>query len=159
MDIYIYIYIYIYIIYIYIYILYILPPPPRGRPHHACRPDQLRRVPSTKLEGTSTTSPCLTGIRERLAEYGWKPHRVFIGPTNICVKNIGVRFHRFRDFKQYYFNSIPPTSPSECLATLKLAVALAPARPEEAVVFVRAPSDTLSCEQAALKASILRASR
>ena len=28
----------------------------------------------------------------------------------VCVKNRGVRFHRIRDFKQYYLNSIPPTS-------------------------------------------------
>ena len=28
----------------------------------------------------------------------------------LCVKNRGVRFHRTRDFKQHYFNSIPPTS-------------------------------------------------
>ena len=28
----------------------------------------------------------------------------------ICVSNGGVRFHRIRDFKQYYFNSIPPAS-------------------------------------------------
>ena len=34
-----------------------------------------------------------------------RPH--FIG---ICMKNRGVRFHRIRDFEQYYFNSIPPTS-------------------------------------------------
>ena len=27
----------------------------------------------------------------------------------VCVKNRGVRFHRVWDFKQYYFNSIPPT--------------------------------------------------
>ena len=34
-----------------------------------------------------------------------RPH--FIG---ICVINRGVQFHRIRDFKQYYFKSIPPTS-------------------------------------------------
>ena len=27
-----------------------------------------------------------------------------------CVKKRGVRFHRTRDFKHYYFDSIPPTS-------------------------------------------------
>ena len=55
---------------------------------------------------------------ERLAEYGWKPHRDFLARakqspapfTGICVKHRGVRFHRIRDFKLYYFNSVPPTS-------------------------------------------------
>ena len=28
----------------------------------------------------------------------------------LCMKNRGVRFHRTRGFKQYYSNSIPPTS-------------------------------------------------
>ena len=46
---------------------------------------------------------------ERLAEYGWKPHRVCFGPrkayrlpqlTGTCAKNRGVRFHRIRDFEQ-----------------------------------------------------------
>ena len=38
--------------------------------------------------------------------------QTYHGPqfTCICVKNRWVRFHRIRDFKQYYFNSIPPTS-------------------------------------------------
>ena len=31
-------------------------------------------------------------------------------------KKQGVRFHRIRDVKQYYFNSIPPTSQSCCIA-------------------------------------------
>ena len=48
-----------------------------------------------------------------LIEFFWlkKQHR---GPqfTGICVKDRGVRFHRFRDLKQYDFNSIPPTSRS-----------------------------------------------
>ena len=30
--------------------------------------------------------------------------------TSIRVERRGVRFHRIRDFKQYYFNCIPPTS-------------------------------------------------
>ena len=56
---------------------------------------------------------------ERMAEYGWKPHRVVLGSTKtyhgpqlagICVKNGEVRFHRIRDFKQHYFQGIPPTS-------------------------------------------------
>ena len=41
---------------------------------------------------------------------GFKPtyHRPhFIGT---CVKHRGLRFHQIRDFKQYYFNSVPPTS-------------------------------------------------
>ena len=29
--------------------------------------------------------------------------------TGMCVKNAGVRCHRIRDSKQYYFNSVPPT--------------------------------------------------
>ena len=34
-----------------------------------------------------------------------RPHFI-----DICVKIRGVRFHRNRDFKQYYLNSVPPTS-------------------------------------------------
>ena len=57
---------------------------------------------------------------ERLAEYGWKPHRdllaqkTYRGPqfTCICVKRRGVQFDRIRDFKYYSFNTIPPTSHS-----------------------------------------------
>ena len=57
---------------------------------------------------------------ERLADYGWEPHRVVLGSKNchrpqytgICVNNRGVRFYRIRDFKQYYFNSVPPSSHS-----------------------------------------------
>ena len=47
---------------------------------------------------------------ETLAEY----EKAYHGPqfTGICVKHRGVRFRRTRDFKQYYFNSIPPTSHS-----------------------------------------------
>ena len=46
-----------------------------------------------------------------LIEISWpkinnKRHHV----TGICVKDRGVQFHRIRDLKQYYFNSIPPTS-------------------------------------------------
>ena len=29
--------------------------------------------------------------------------------TGTCVNNRGARFHRIRDFKLCYFNSIPPT--------------------------------------------------
>ena len=38
--------------------------------------------------------------------------KTYQGPlfTGACVKHSGVRFYRIRDFKQYYFNSIPPTS-------------------------------------------------
>ena len=38
--------------------------------------------------------------------------KAYHGPqfAGICVKNRGVRFHRIRDVKEYYF-SIPPTSP------------------------------------------------
>ena len=46
-----------------------------------------------------------------LIEFVWlkEPNH---GPrfTGTCVKHKGVRFHRVRDFKQSYFNSIPPTS-------------------------------------------------
>ena len=56
---------------------------------------------------------------ERLAEYGWKPHRVLVAQQQILRASIyrytrkttgGVQIHRIRDFKQYYFNSTPPTS-------------------------------------------------
>ena len=42
------------------------------------------------------------------------------------VKHRGVRFHRIRDLKQYYFNSIPPTSqlyPTHAYRTVPLAAA------------------------------------
>ena len=32
--------------------------------------------------------------------------------TGTCVNTRGVWFHRIRNFKQYYFNSVPPTSVS-----------------------------------------------
>ena len=59
---------------------------------------------------------------ERLVEYSWRPHQVFVdqqtyrGPqfTDLCVNSTSVRFHRIRDFKQYYFNSVPPTSQQRC---------------------------------------------
>ena len=57
-------------------------------------------------------------LNERLAEYGWKPHRISVAQKHILQaslcrymrKHRGVWFHRIRDFKQYYFNRIPPTS-------------------------------------------------
>ena len=42
----------------------------------------------------------------------------------ICAKHRGVRFHRIRDFKQYYFNSIPPTSQSYGQTALALSLPL-----------------------------------
>ena len=55
---------------------------------------------------------------ERLAEYGWKPHRVCLARkglyraqcNGIWVNNRGAPFHRIRDAKQHDFNGIPPTS-------------------------------------------------
>ena len=46
-----------------------------------------------------------------LIEIGWL-EKACHGPqfTGTCVKHRGVRFRRIRDFKQYCFNSIPPTS-------------------------------------------------
>ena len=54
---------------------------------------------------------------ERLVEYGWKPRRMFVAQTNYYLQAStyrhrrptirGVRFHRTRDVKQHYFNSIP----------------------------------------------------
>ena len=45
-----------------------------------------------------------------LIEIFWLKN-AYDGPqfTGTCVKHRGVRFHRIRDFKQYYFNGIPPT--------------------------------------------------
>ena len=95
--------IYIYI-YIYLYSDPISPEAEAGRPS-----PELRPAPGLPPAGLS----------ERLAEYGRKPHRTCgarnknnyrLQFTGIWIKNRGVRFHRIRDFKQYYFNSIPPTS-------------------------------------------------
>ena len=36
--------------------------------------------------------------------------KTIVGLTGICVKTRGERVHRIRDFKEYYFNSVPPTS-------------------------------------------------
>ena len=60
-----------------------------------------------------------------MAEYGWKPHRISLAKKQakkqlsqpsiywyVRRENQRVRFHRIRDSKQYYFNSIPPTSHS-----------------------------------------------
>ena len=40
--------------------------------------------------------------------------KTYHGPqyAGLCVKNRGAWFHRIRDIKQYYFNSVPPTSQS-----------------------------------------------
>ena len=53
-----------------------------------------------------------------MAEYGWKPHRIRVAQQKTyhglqfagTSETQGVWFHRIRDFKHYYFNSIPPTS-------------------------------------------------
>ena len=52
----------------------------------------------------------------RLIEFVW-PKKACCRPwfTGTCVKTRGVRFHRIRDSKQYYFNSIPPTSRNMCV--------------------------------------------
>ena len=102
-----YIYIYTYIItytciYIYIYIPNIIPGVARRR----------------RLPGPAHVHSIPNATHERLAEYGWKPHRMCVAQKNdhrpqftcICVKHRGMWFHRIRDIKQYYFNSIPPTS-------------------------------------------------
>ena len=67
--------------------------------------------------------PLLHGGVQNQASRGWRNtvgnlidifwlNKTYHGPqfTGICVKRRGVRFHRIRDFKQYYFNSTPPTS-------------------------------------------------
>ena len=54
---------------------------------------------------------CLQNTVGNLIEICW-PKKAYHRPqlTGICMNNRGVRFHRVRDFKQYCFNSIPPTS-------------------------------------------------
>ena len=52
------------------------------------------------------------GIRLETSSKLFAPTKTYHRPqfSGICVENRGVRFHRTRDFKQYHFNSIPPTS-------------------------------------------------
>ena len=61
---------------------------------------------------------------ERLAECGWKPHRIVVAQTNLsrpsicwctCEKQRGSVSSNSRFHKQYYFNSMPPTSHREPL--------------------------------------------
>ena len=83
----------------------ILQGPQRQRPGQCPwpRPLRTRKRPGI-LRGWRNTT--VANHRNCLAQT--KYH----GPpfTDMCVKNRGVRFHRIRDFKQYYFNSIRPTS-------------------------------------------------
>ena len=101
--------------------------------HGSCTFTEVARlVPSGKYEpgsplSASHQSPTLglavcspSFLSERLAEYGWKPHRIVVAQKGLSRASIDwymrekqrVRFHRIRDFKQDYFNSIPPTSDS-----------------------------------------------
>ena len=74
------------------------------------------RTPSPKTVGLprAVRASC-----ERLAEYGWKPHqfpviqkqRSWAPIYRYMREQQGVRFHRTRDFKQDYFNSVPPGQP------------------------------------------------
>ena len=111
MCIYVYIYIYIHIhmyvcvyTYIYIYIHIWLPSP---------------RAVIDRGSLAECTSPSLETIRVRgwwntvgnVIEIIWLKQTYHgLEFTGICVNNRRVRFHRIRDFKQYCFNSIPPTS-------------------------------------------------
>ena len=63
----------------------------------SCRPDLLRGWRNTV---------------GNLIEICWGSKKAYRRPCviGICVKNRGVRFHRIRDFKQYYFSSTPPIS-------------------------------------------------
>ena len=88
---YTYIYIYIYHIYIYVCDLHAM-----GNSEQACH--AIRR-------GWRNTVG-------NLIETFWLKEACR-GPqsTDIrCVKHGGVRFHRIRDFKQFHFDSVPPTS-------------------------------------------------
>ena len=96
--------------------LEVCSPCARGR-IHVCL-ESARLDGADDLAGALEATSAASRRCERLAEYGWKPHRDLLVQTNpitglnllICVKNRGLRFHRIRDFKQCYFNSIPPTS-------------------------------------------------
>ena len=80
-----------------------------------CGHNSLRhRVMRAPHRGTAGVSPCREagGIRlETSSRFCWFTE-TYNGPqfTGICSKSRGVRFHRIRDFKQYYVDSIPPTS-------------------------------------------------
>ena len=93
--------------------------PPRAFEEFAPRTRHWHGVESrNSLDGSTARRRTFESLHtQRLAEYGWKPHRAFCqqtyhGPqsTGICVNTRRVRFHRIRDFKQYHSNSIPPTS-------------------------------------------------
>ena len=67
--------------------------------------------------GSGVIDEIISCHNERLAEYGWKPHRNLWLKKPVTGLNLlvhawatgGVRFHRVRDFKQHCFNSTPPT--------------------------------------------------
>ena len=130
----VYIYIYMLYIYIYIYIYSIYPPdsPHQTREtcHQGAADSEVRAQTCTRQRSSlqmhasaraPLRQPCW-GKAEAALRGWWSTvgspveilwlKKTYHGPqfTDICVKHRGVRFHRVRDFKQYYFNSTPPTS-------------------------------------------------
>ena len=84
-----------------------------GRRRSDSRAERRRGREAERQRGRDRETESQFSPSERLAEYGWKPHRiVFITVLNslVYVWKTGVRFHQIRDFKQYYVNRIPPTS-------------------------------------------------
>ena len=79
---------------------------PRGSCGAFLRPKITTRAPTTVRGWQNTVG--------NLIELFWLKNKYY-GPqfTGACVQNSGLRFHRIRDFKQYYFNSIPQTSYAE----------------------------------------------
>ena len=110
-----YIYIYIYIYIIHMYNEQSEPEQPTHRPGlewnqrrwlGQLTPFASRSLPSLQWE--------VGGIRLETSSNSCWVKKTYHGPqcTSICVNNRGVRFHRIRDVKHYYFNSILPTSHS-----------------------------------------------
>ena len=86
-------------------------------PPNDCGP---RRDPGSTLLRRCALA-CLRGWRNtvgNLIEFLSDPKKTYHRPqlTGISVKSRGAWFHRTRDVKQYYFNSIPPTSHLSALA-------------------------------------------
>ena len=85
---------------------------------------QIEQDPGRRAAAASQSHNSNT-LCERLAEYRWKPHRVFVWPTTTitgldvlvhALATEGYGFIEFEDSNSTYFNGIPPTSPMRRLS-------------------------------------------
>ena len=86
------------------------------------RPQTFRRAEAARqaagpriLDPKGRRRGALKLILRGWPNYSWKPRRDLLAQKGLSRASIywyieGVRFHRLQEFKQFEFNSIPPTS-------------------------------------------------